>query len=160
MDDVRALWSADFPKLNYLGLRDSEIVDELAKEIGTSPLLDQIKILDLSLGTMTDEGGKALLECEKIKNLQKLDLHRHYLSEGVAQQLAAPPSTSMSAKRKAPTKSIATSRSGNNRLSSGLQTRARGYRRLLIRLGFVSRRFPDYVPQTTSSISISLPERN
>jgi len=30
----------------------------------------------------------------------------------------------------------------------------------LIRLGFVSRRFPDYVPQTTSSISISLPERN
>jgi len=31
---------------------------------------------------------------------------------------------------------------------------------LLIRLGFVSRRFPDYVPQTTSSISISLPERN
>jgi len=31
---------------------------------------------------------------------------------------------------------------------------------LVIRLGFVSRRFPDYVPQTTSSISISLPERN
>jgi len=31
---------------------------------------------------------------------------------------------------------------------------------LMIRLGFVSRRFPDYVPQTTSSISISLPERN
>jgi len=30
----------------------------------------------------------------------------------------------------------------------------------VIRLGFVSRRFPDYVPQTTSSISISLPERN
>jgi len=30
----------------------------------------------------------------------------------------------------------------------------------MIRLGFVSRRFPDYVPQTTSSISISLPERN
>jgi len=32
--------------------------------------------------------------------------------------------------------------------------------RVVIRLGFVSRRFPDYVPQTTSSISISLPERN
>jgi len=32
--------------------------------------------------------------------------------------------------------------------------------RAVIRLGFVSRRFPDYVPQTTSSISISLPERN
>jgi len=37
---------------------------------------------------------------------------------------------------------------------------ANGIETKVIRLGFVSRRFPDYVPQTTSSISISLPERN
>jgi len=42
----------------------------------------------------------------------------------------------------------------------GIDERANRDRHPVIRLGFVSRRFPDYVPQTTSSISISLPERN
>ncbi|MBX9671621.1 MAG: hypothetical protein K2X93_28790 [Candidatus Obscuribacterales bacterium] len=45
--------------------------------------MDQISVLDLSLGVLADEGADALLNSPKIKKLQKLDLHHHYLSSEV-----------------------------------------------------------------------------
>lgn len=87
-DDLRALLSGEvFPKLKYLGLRDSEIADEVAALVCQSPLLEQIEVLDLSLGILTDTGGQALLECEKIRDLKRLDLHYNFMSEQVRQQL-------------------------------------------------------------------------
>ena len=50
-----------FPKLSTLGLCDSEIADDLAKAVVTSPIISQISTLDLSLGTLSDEGAGALL---------------------------------------------------------------------------------------------------
>ncbi len=75
------LSGAGIPKLRYLGLRDSERVDDIAKAVIEAPLLRQINTLDLSLGTLTDEGGKALLESAEVKSLERLDLHHHYLSD-------------------------------------------------------------------------------
>ena len=88
--DLRPLFEAGkFPKLQYLGLRDSEIVDEIAKEIAEASVLDQVKELDLSLGTMTDVGGQALLDSSKVKKLEKLSLQHHFMSDEMMSKLAS-----------------------------------------------------------------------
>ena len=53
-----------FPKLKYLGLRNAEIADDIAAVIVTAPVVDQLEILDLSLGNLGDVGGNALLQPE------------------------------------------------------------------------------------------------
>jgi hypothetical protein len=80
-----------FPKLTYLGLCNSDISDDIAKAIATSPVLDQLETLDLSSGVLSDEGGEALLSSDGVKTLKKLDLHFHYLSEEMAEKLQALP---------------------------------------------------------------------
>jgi hypothetical protein len=76
-----------FPKLKYLGLRDSEIADEIARAVATAPVVERIRVLDLSLGTLTDEGAAALLESSVIVRLEKLDLHHHFCSEEMTDKL-------------------------------------------------------------------------
>ncbi len=70
-----------FPKLNYLGLKDSEIQDEIAIAISDAPILDQLHTLDLSLGTLSDKGAEALLLSERVKRLSFLNLRHHYMSD-------------------------------------------------------------------------------
>ncbi|WP_342564558.1 STM4015 family protein [Paenibacillus sp. FSL R7-0345] len=70
-----------FPKLTYLGLKNSEIEDEIAEALANAPILDQLHTLDLSLGTLSDKGAEALLAIERIKGLQTLDLSHHYMSD-------------------------------------------------------------------------------
>lgn len=80
--DVRSLLTDNpFPKLKYLGLRNSEIVNDIATEIADAPVLDHLEVLDLSGGTLQDKGAEALVNSEKIKGLKKLDLHHHFLSD-------------------------------------------------------------------------------
>lgn len=82
IEDVMPLLQGDlFPKLTYLGLKDSEIQDEIAIAIADAPILDQLEILDLSYGTLSDEGGKALLASERVKKLKHLNLSYHYMSD-------------------------------------------------------------------------------
>ncbi len=77
-----------FPKLTYLGLRDSELADEIALAIANSPIINRIEVLDLSLGTLTDKGAKAFLESPAVKQLKKLDLHYHWCSDEMTKKLA------------------------------------------------------------------------
>lgn len=82
IDDVLPLLEKGrFPKLEYLGLKNSEIQDEIAKAAANAPVLDQIQVLDLSEGTLSDEGAEALLASEKIKQLKHLNLSYHYMSD-------------------------------------------------------------------------------
>lgn len=76
-----------FPQLKYLGLRDSEIADDIAKALQHAPVLKQLDVLDLSLGTLGDEGALALLESPYINGLKLLDLHHHYISDQVMEKL-------------------------------------------------------------------------
>lgn len=76
-----------FPNLRSLGLRDSEIADDIAAAIAKAPILSRLKALDLSLGTLSDTGARALLDSQGIRNLQKLDLHHHYISPELVSQL-------------------------------------------------------------------------
>ncbi len=79
---------SNFPNLIYLGLNDSYIQDEVTEAILHSKYISQIGILDLSNGVLTDKGGQMLLEeIPKYNNIEKLDLHYHYLSNEMMEKL-------------------------------------------------------------------------
>ncbi|HMA37220.1 MAG TPA: STM4015 family protein [Chloroflexia bacterium] len=80
-----------FPRLRYLGLRDSEIADEIATALAGAPILERLQVLDLSLGTLGDLGAEALLASPAIRRLTRLDLHHHYCSEAMMARLQALP---------------------------------------------------------------------
>lgn len=77
-----------FPKLTYLGLKNSEIQDEIAEAVANAPILDQLDTLDLSLGTLSDKGAEALLASDRIKGLKAIDLSHHYMSDEMVQRWA------------------------------------------------------------------------
>ncbi len=78
-----------FPGLKYLGLMDSEIQDDIAIAVSQSPILKQLEVLDMSMGTLTDKGGEALLASPGIKGLSFLNLRHHFLSDEMMAKLAA-----------------------------------------------------------------------
>jgi hypothetical protein len=78
-----------FPKLTSLALRDCEWADQLAAAVARAPILDRIKRLDLSLGTLGDAGIDALVASPAVRRLQHLDIHHHYASEAGVAKLKA-----------------------------------------------------------------------
>lgn len=82
-----------FPKLKYLGLRNCQDADNLAGVVVNSPLIGRIETLDLSLGVLTDEGGRALLKLPASPALKKLNLHYNYMTPELIKQLKALPLT-------------------------------------------------------------------
>ncbi|MGW1126909.1 STM4015 family protein [Streptomyces sp. NPDC002526] len=76
-----------FPALHHLGLRNSEIQNEIATAVASAPLVARLKTLDLSCGTLGDEGAAALLEGQPLTHLDVLDLHHHFLTEPMEQRV-------------------------------------------------------------------------
>lgn len=103
-DTVKELLDkADFPKLSYLGIVDSEIQDELVKAVLESKFMGQVETLDLSLGTLTDQGGQLLLETlPKWTNIKNLDVHYNYLTDEMAEKLEKLPMTVDASERNQP----------------------------------------------------------
>ncbi len=88
VDDFKQLLDGNkFPKLKYLGLRDSEIADQLAAALIGAPIVERLDELDLSLGTLGDEGGQSLLDNAAILKLKRLDVHHHYMSDEMKERL-------------------------------------------------------------------------
>ena len=89
IEDIASILKADYIKnLSYLGLGNSELQDEIVEKIVESKNLYNIKTLDLSNGTLTDKGGQMILDnISMFKNLEKLDLTYHYLSEKMMENL-------------------------------------------------------------------------
>ena len=88
VEDLAPILSGNlFPKLQYLGLRDSYIADTIAAAVAQAPVLERIRVLDLSLGALGDEGAEALLQSPAIRRLEKLDIHHHYCSEEMVEKL-------------------------------------------------------------------------
>lgn len=79
--------AANFPKLVYLGILNSDIADDLAKAISVAPILDKITQLDFSKGTFGDEGARAMLNSRKSRKLQWFPVYYHYVSEAVETKL-------------------------------------------------------------------------
>jgi uncharacterized protein (TIGR02996 family) len=77
------------PSLRYLGLRNSEIADDVAVALSKAPVPGRLRVLDLSLGTLTDAGAEALLAIPALARLEKLDIHHHYVSPELVAQFQA-----------------------------------------------------------------------
>ncbi|MFE6998791.1 STM4015 family protein [Streptomyces griseus] len=76
-----------FPRLNHLGVRNSEIQNEIASAVASAPVVAQLRVLDLSNGTLGDEGAAALLEGQPLTHLELLDLHHHFLTDAMAERV-------------------------------------------------------------------------
>jgi len=88
--DLQPLLSGKaFPKLTWLGLKNNEQADELAAAMATAPVTSMIKSLDMSMGTMGDEGGEALLRSPAIAALELLVVDENYLSTEMRERLTA-----------------------------------------------------------------------
>jgi len=78
-----------FPKLVTLALRDCEWADDLAATVATAPILNRIKRLDISLGTLGDAGVDALVASPAVRRLQHLNIAHHYVSDAGVAKLTA-----------------------------------------------------------------------
>ncbi len=92
-DTIKSLLDhMDFPNLEYLGIADSEIQDQLAEVVVKNKIMGQLRTLDLSCGTLTDKGGKLIFEAvPQYPNLEKLDLHYHFMTEEMVKKLKTLP---------------------------------------------------------------------
>ena len=91
IEDVKVLLRSPLMRqLTYLGLGDSEIQDEVVAAVLAVLPLERLQVLDFSNGTLTDQGGQLLLDAQdKLKNLQKIDLTYHFLSDEMMERLKA-----------------------------------------------------------------------
>ncbi|MES9559064.1 MULTISPECIES: STM4015 family protein [unclassified Streptomyces] len=78
-----------FPRLTHLGLRNSELQNEIATAVASAPVVAQLRVLDLSNGTMGDEGAAALLDGQPLTHLERLDLHHHFMTEPMERRVVA-----------------------------------------------------------------------
>lgn len=77
------------PALRHLGLRNSAVQDAIAAAVATAPVVARLSSLDLSLGTLGDEGAAALLAGQPLTHLRRLDLTHHFLTAAMQQRLLA-----------------------------------------------------------------------
>ncbi len=79
---------AVYPALKSLGLKNCEYQNEIVEALAVSPLLKRLRSVDLSMGTMTDDGAKVLLEhAERFEHLERIDLDDNYISDETADAL-------------------------------------------------------------------------
>ncbi|KAF0979750.1 hypothetical protein FDP41_000903 [Naegleria fowleri] len=84
-----------FPSLDYLGLRNYQHIDAIAPSIFENPFSKRVRMIDISLGTLSDEGAKSFIEIlkneekmnQKFLNLEILDVHNSYLSKEIVEEL-------------------------------------------------------------------------
>ncbi|WP_150251725.1 STM4015 family protein [Nocardiopsis deserti] len=90
-EDLAPVLSGEaFPRLRSLGLRNAEHTDDWVPVLAGAPVTSRLHTLDLSLGTLTDKGARALVEAAPaFGHLKRLDLHRHYLSEEMSEHVQA-----------------------------------------------------------------------
>jgi uncharacterized protein (TIGR02996 family) len=73
-----------------LGLASASFTDELALGLAGSRVLAQLESLDLSLGTLSDAGARAIIgNAAAFRHLRELDLSHAYLSDDVRAALAS-----------------------------------------------------------------------
>ena len=70
-----------FPKLTALGLCNSVISDQIAQAFQGARVLEQLDTLDLSMGTLTDLGLRALAQNPLISTLKTLNISSNYVKD-------------------------------------------------------------------------------
>ncbi|MEM6754937.1 MAG: HEAT repeat domain-containing protein [Cyanobacteria bacterium P01_C01_bin.38] len=89
--ELMQVFSQIFPKLKYLGIRnwkyEPPFLNNVPFGLVDSPIIENLVELDLSMGSLDDEGAAALLNCPFIKNLDTLDVSDNYLSDKMIERL-------------------------------------------------------------------------
>ncbi|MBL4658966.1 MAG: STM4015 family protein [Alcanivoracaceae bacterium] len=85
----KLLFGTQFPHLKHLGLMDCDYVDEIALTLKDAVILDRIETLDLSMGTLSDDGAQELFFNDNLKKLKHLNLRYHFLSDECMHKLKA-----------------------------------------------------------------------
>ena len=79
-----------FPRLRTLGLRNAEFANALAEALPAAAIAPRIESLDLSMGTMTDEGATALAAgAKRFKKLKVLSVDDNFLTPHALRGLRA-----------------------------------------------------------------------
>ncbi len=86
LDVTPLLARHDLPALRHLGLRNCEYTDEICDAIARSRLLRQLEVLDLSMGTMSDDGVEAMVaHADAFRHLKTIDVSKNWISnDGLA----------------------------------------------------------------------------
>jgi hypothetical protein len=80
IDDILPIISGDvFPHLRYLGVKNCEYTDDVAFRLAKSSLLEQLIELDLSKGTLTNDGFAYLAQTQSINELDVLNISETYV---------------------------------------------------------------------------------
>ncbi len=88
IDDLRPLLTgAGLPKVRALGLMNCDYQDDIALALTTAPIVDQLEVLDLSMGTMSDIGAAALVEHAAHFAKTKINLDENCIDEGMEARL-------------------------------------------------------------------------
>jgi len=92
IEDLQPLFAGDlFPKLSTLALRNCEFTDEIAGVFVNSPLAKRIETLDLSYGTFSDDGARAILSLPANGTLKALVVRHHFTTTEMEEALQALP---------------------------------------------------------------------
>ena len=62
-------------------MRNSTYSNDITEAVINSSLIEEIKILDLSMGTLTDKGADVLLTSLGVRQLDILNISENYLSD-------------------------------------------------------------------------------
>src|SRR5262249_6441777 len=87
VDEIRAILEGKgLAQVKHLGLMNAVFTDDLCQMIHEAKILPQLETLNLSMGTMSDEGAQALAaHAQAFKHLARLDVSDNCMSEeGVA----------------------------------------------------------------------------
>ncbi|MFB7741624.1 STM4015 family protein [Streptomyces sp. NPDC056132] len=88
VSDLAPILAGDrLPGLRRLGLRNSEIQDDICRALASAPVVARLKDLDISMGVLTDDGAAALLSGQSLTHLTSLDLHHNYVGPELRDRL-------------------------------------------------------------------------
>lgn len=76
-----------YPKLQFLGLMNSEIVNDIAPVVVNCPIIERIKVLDLSCGNLDNTGLASLHALAGNTSLERLNISHHYCTEDAIREL-------------------------------------------------------------------------
>jgi hypothetical protein len=90
VDFVALLDASATGSLVHLGLKGLPFSDDLVAALAASKMLRKLEALDLSRGTLTNAGARALVKIGKdLPRLEDIDLSGHSLARGVVEELRA-----------------------------------------------------------------------
>ncbi|NUU21521.1 MAG: STM4015 family protein [Streptomycetaceae bacterium] len=89
VDDLAGILNGrGLPALTTLGLMNSEIQDEICAAVASAPIVSRLRTLDLSMGTLGDEGAEALLTGQPLTHLDQLVVSHHFMTKRMCDRLA------------------------------------------------------------------------